>query len=129
MYDKSNRPPPVGSYREALFLTLWLRRQEAELYKARIMAQGLAQIAGSNEPIAVYKTLSEALFPFLATAKAKTDTEMIEKMKKEVQKGPIAFNEVNMKFIKDRAQKLTMPTEYQERLRKFRDSKPPPRRT
>lgn len=124
MYDKTERPPPMGSLREALFLTIWLRRQEAELYKARILAQGLAQIGQNEETFKIFKTLSETLFPFLGNAKSKDDTQMVETMKREVAKGAILFNEVNMSPLKSAAKRLAVPSDFMRRLHQ----RPAPRR-
>jgi hypothetical protein len=114
------RPPPTGSLREALFLTIWLRRQQAELYKAQIVALGLAHTAKSQDPIKAYQSLSEAIYPFLTNLKSEGDQKMVEAMKKEVSKGMVLFNEVNMRPLRERAQKLSLPSEHMERLNKFR---------
>jgi len=108
----------MGSLREALFLTIWMRRQEVELSKVRILAQGLAQIMeeGGADLMKVYRSVSEAIFPFLTNMTKKTDQEMINRMKKEVDKGVISFNEVSMSPLKRRASELGVSDEFKRRL-------------
>lgn len=112
----------MGSYRELLFLTVWFKRQEAELSKVQILAQGLASTSHSDLS-KQFKAYSEALFPWLATARSQTDEVLVEKMRKEVAKGVISFNEMSMKFISERASTMRLPSEFQERLRRFRETR------
>jgi hypothetical protein len=106
----------MGSLREALFLTIWMRRQEVELQKVRILAQGLAQTAEDGDIMTIYKSVSEAIFPFLKTYTKSTDQEMIARMKKEVDKGVISFNEVNMSPLKRRASELGVSDDFKAKM-------------
>ena len=114
----------MGSLREALFLTVWLRRQEAELHKARILAQGLAQMAEDKEIMTIYVALSETIFPFLKGHKGQTDQKMLDQMKKEVSKGVVSFSEVSMAPLKSRAKTLALPDDFKAKLREKRTNKP-----
>ncbi len=97
MYDKTIGLPPDGSLQDALFLTVWLRRQEAELYRVRIMASGLMEIIAANgakaqNTVESFKGFMEAFLPFSKKLSAERELKMREFMKKETEKGIIHFS-------------------------------------
>jgi len=53
-----------------------------------IVASGFGDIKQANDELNKYHT---AKFPFLAKEKKRSDEDMVERMKKEVAKGPISF--------------------------------------
>lgn len=92
LYEKTYRPPPVGSLREAVFLNVWLKRQDIEMQRTRILAQGFLNPEGVA---GAYEDYKKAIFPFIKTEKVTQDKELMEKMAKEVSKGPILFKTVD----------------------------------
>lgn len=92
MYEKTSTPPKAGSYREAVFLNVWLKRQDIELTKTRLMAQGFIN---PEEVKKVFEDYTRAVFPFFKGAEVTKDKELMEKMAKEVSKGPVLFKTVD----------------------------------
>lgn len=122
LYELASRPPKAGSLREAIFLTVWLRRQEAKALEMRIMAQGLSDIVGSSKggktsvPEIFPKYLA-ALFPFMKQEQAGKDAEMKEMMQRQVAKGVLTFDPMSTSFIKKKAKEMSVPDEWAEKLR------------
>ena len=121
MYEKTSSPPKAGSLRDALFLHVWLRRQEIEVAKSKILAQGLADVVAasggkSENIVSVFKEFTAAIFPFSAKAQTTTDQVLIEKMKKEADKGPIMFSPINTNVLKAAAKKMSMPDDFRQKL-------------
>ena len=117
MYELADRPPKAGSLRDSLFLTVWLRRQELELSKWRVVAQGLLNGKAVEEP---FQALINQIFPFLKGAQKKQDKKMMELMRKEIAKGPIAFTPLLENPFKNRMKTMTLPDETMAKLRQSR---------
>ena len=115
MYELADRPPKAGSLKESLFLTVWLKRQELELAKWRVVAQGMAN---REEVGKTYLDLISAVFPFYKDIKKVSDQALIEKMQKEIAKGPIAFTPIMANPFRDKVKRMSMPDETMEKLRK-----------
>jgi hypothetical protein len=104
----------MGSLREALFLTIWLKRQESELLKVRMLAEG-----SPNEHVSkTFSQIQETIFPFLKGAKSKNDEQQIAIMKKEVEKGVITFDALNLNPLRQRAANLRLPDDFRDKLKK-----------
>lgn len=122
MYDKTSVLPPTGSLREALFLTVWLKRQEQELQRTRLMAQGLMDITmalqreSSISPI--FKEFMAALLPHTKKAQLEKDEEVSTRMRREVEKGVITFKapQESTRTLVDRAHQLRQPDEFRRKL-------------
>lgn len=104
LYDKHVGLPSPGSLREALFVTVWMRRQERDLYAINALVQGLCDIASTNGSTGTavhtaYEKFLQASFPFLAKVKTKKDEELRKVMQKEIAKGAISFS-VNSPLIR-----------------------------
>jgi hypothetical protein len=115
MYELADRPPKAGSLKDSLFLTVWLKRQEIELAKWRVVAQGAANGA---EVGGTFKDLIASIFPFMKDATRTSDKKLIEQMQKEVARGPITFTQINTNPFKDKVKKMAMPDETMQKLRK-----------
>lgn len=119
IYEKTSRLPPVGSLREALILTVWLRREEREVFKTKaLIAASLAsQIDDLKPTIEAFKDYFSAVFPYTKSEQSHTDEEMVTTMKKEVSKGPIKFSVANAPNpLTDTAKRLSMPDEFKKKL-------------
>lgn len=121
LYDKADRPPKAGSLREALFLHVWLKREEQRVKGALVLAEGMAEmVASSGGKTKVpdkFKEFVLSVFPFLEKEEVNSDMKMKEVMKREVAKGPIQFTSVANNTLKAAAKRLSMPDEFKERLR------------
>ena len=84
MYEMSDRPPKAGSLKESLFLTVWLRRQEIDVARWRVIAQGFANREAVGD---AFKDLIAAVFPFQKDMRRASDKKLVEQMQKEIAKG------------------------------------------
>jgi len=101
-------------------LSVWLKRQEAQAYQARIFAQGLADVAvaggGKEQVSGVFKSYIEALFPFMRIEQAAKDAEMKQAMKKEIERGVITFKPVAEDFLRRRVKTMELPEDFKKKL-------------
>lgn len=122
LYDfalSSGRLPSPDSIREALFISVWWRRQEIEASKLRVLAQGLAAIsdAGNHQVISeAYKAAIESLFPHTAKAAEPKDRALLDKMEKEVKQGPLFFAPISMSSAKASIKKMNVPDDFKKKL-------------
>lgn len=121
LYDKADRPPKAGSLREALFLSVWLRRQEIEIHRERVLAQGLADVVGAlgakSSVIDAFTKYVDTVFPFNKQVKTDMDTKMKEVMERQVKKGALTFTPIAMDFLKKKTKTLSLPDDFQRKLR------------
>lgn len=123
MYDKAIGLPPDGSLQDALFQTVWLRRQEAELYRVRIMASGFMELIGAQGSQAKntfdsFKGFMEAFLPFSKKLSAEKELKMKEFMKKETEKGMIRFDIIGGKAnpFRQKAVQMQAPDPLQKKI-------------
>lgn len=114
MYELADRPPKAGSLKESLFLTVWLKRQELELAKWRVVAQGMAD---ASKVGGTYLELVSAIFPFYGNLKKVEDQKLLERMQKEIAKGVISFTPILTNPFKDKVKRMSMPDETLQKLR------------
>lgn len=91
------------------------------------MAVGMADITaaggGESRLSDYWDSFLGLTFPFLEKNKSKKDAEMVEKMQKEVSRGPLLFSAQEMPNpFKDRVKRLTMEPSYAKRLVEARKS-------
>lgn len=117
LYEKANRPPKAGSLKEALFLHVWLKRQERDVAMVRVVAQGLAIIASDGKAIGdAFKSFINAVFPFMGDVQADSDKALIERMKKEAAAGVVQFTVEQVSPLMNRAKVLSAPDEFRKKL-------------
>lgn len=118
MYEKASTLPPKGSLKEALFLTVWLKRQEAEVFKTRVLAQGFVDTSedGAKGTSDVFKRYVVAALPFLEKSQTASDTKMKETMEREVKKGVLVFNTPTSNPLIQRAKTMTLPDEFRQKM-------------
>jgi hypothetical protein len=104
--------------KEALFLSVWLRRQEAQVFQVRILAQGLADLATKESHVAeIFKEYTESVFPFTKGQQDSKDAEMKAVMKREVDKGMLTFQAHPVSFLRNKAQEmLELPEDFKKKL-------------
>lgn len=112
--------------KEALFLAVWLRRQEAEVYRDRLMAQGFSDLVGamggkSNVEDAFQKLIA-ALMPYAAKEEGSKDRDLVATMKKHTEKpGVLTFKPVSTEVFNNRVKKLQVPDEFAQKMREKRE--------
>jgi hypothetical protein len=123
LYDKTSVLPPDGSLREALFLTVWLKRQEAEVMKARMFAQAFAELGGGEghemkATVQNYKDLLSVMLPYMEQQRGNKDQEMKQFMEREVKKGVVLFQpQLDTRSpLVDRAEKMALPDDFRQKL-------------
>lgn len=118
LFEKSSALPSKGSLKEALFLTVWLRRQEAEVFRTRILAQGIVELSekGAEKTVEVFKRYISAALPFMEKEQEETDKKLKEVMAREVQKGVIMFNAPLSNPLVARAKAMSLPDEFRQKL-------------
>ena len=118
LYEKASVLPPKGSLKEALFLTVWLKRQEAEVLKTRVMAQGIVDLAkhGAEATAKLFKIYVGAALPFLAKSSEASDQKMKSVMEREVKKGVIVFDAPSSNPLQQRAKVFQMDAETRTKL-------------
>jgi hypothetical protein len=102
-------------------LTVWLRRQEIEIRKAALFASGITDLIikeSSKNTVEAYKELIESVFPYAAKERGDTDQKLVERMKKEAEKGPITFSVPQAQSpLQKIAARMRLPDEFREKLR------------
>lgn len=104
-------------------------RQETELFRVRVLAQGLMDVGGGVEKdmkatADVYRQFVEAIMPYTVKQRVDTDKRMTDMMKKEAAKGMILFKPTFANPLQDRAKQMQLPDEFRRKLaeaRKKRD--------
>lgn len=112
MFEKSGRLPPAGSLREALFLTVWSKRQQAELWKTK----ALLAAASGGESQKLFNEYVDCVFPFAKGQRAEVDEKMKQMMKKEVDRGMLTFQISGTDFFKKKVKQLRVPDEFKKKL-------------
>lgn len=120
MYDKTSRLPPVGSLKEALFLTVWLRRQELEVRKGAMLVSAVGDLImkeSSKHVVEAYKSFVDSAFPFAAKNRGDSDKELVAAMKKEAEKGAITFTPVSTPNpLQKVAKQMRLPDDFRQKL-------------
>jgi hypothetical protein len=114
LYDKADRAPKAGSLREALFLHVWLKRQEQKVAEMRVLAQGLANAEHVGK---AFQDYINTVYPFAKDVTKDSDKKMLEAVEKEVAKGAITFTPIENNILKNAAKKYTMADEDVQKLR------------
>jgi hypothetical protein len=100
-------------------LTVWLRRQEQELQRVRLLAQGLQEISENKESgvSGVYKDYLSALLPYTKKVQEAKDKQMADAMKREVSKGVIVIKPPAFPNpLASRAKEMRMPDQMRQKL-------------
>lgn len=125
LYEKSTPLPSPGSLKEALFLTVWLRRKEETVAQARLLAQGFVDLALLQEkagqdtakPIMdAFKSVVASAFPYMKKEQDSQDRKLKEAMEREVKKGVIYFNAPQSNPLVQRAKAMSLPDDFRRRL-------------
>jgi hypothetical protein len=110
----THRLPPAGSLKEALLLTVWLRRQEAEAQVVKVLATAGMTPDNATSVGGAFKEYWGVKFPFAAKVSKMKDREMTEMMKREIAQGPLRFTPTTP--LRDRARAMAKPTPTQREV-------------
>lgn len=84
---------------------VWLRRQEIEALRSKLLVQGVQEIVLSKQDTDfasvmhdVYNKLLSAMFPFLDTSKRSMDAELRTVMEREIARGNVYFSPISTKM-------------------------------
>lgn len=129
LFETADRPPKAGSLKEALFLTVWLRRQEQRVQEQRILAQGLTDLIQAvrevkDEPHIqeVFQKYIESVFPFLVKEEEEKRKRIKETLTKEAE-GIITFRPAGENFVRRQAKVMQMDDEWARKLRERAERK------
>lgn len=110
----------MGSLKEALFLTIWLRRKEEQIFTARLLAQGVVDLCKEKEDAKptseVFKQLVSSAFPFMKKEQEAQDQKLKEVMERETKRGVIVFNAPQANPLRERAKAMALPDEFRKKL-------------
>ena len=105
-------------------MAVWLRRQEIDILKTRLVAQGLSDIAsGVGVQSTVGKNFEEIIhtvFPFAKTSKKDTDATMVVALKKEVAKGALTFATSTTDVLKKKVKSMRVPDDFSVKMQQAR---------
>jgi hypothetical protein len=100
---------------------VWLRHQEIEANKIRVLAQGFSDsVVGTSTKATAeaFRAVMEGMFPFIGKVKETGDKQLIDKMTQEVGKGPLFFSPIVMKPLRSAVQKVTVDDDFKQKLQK-----------
>lgn len=104
----SGRLPSDGSIREALFLSVWLRRQEIEAAKVQLFAQSVVDTIVGKDAVGTtkaFKNVMQLMFPHLQDVTSQRDVDLKKVMESEAAKGKIIFSPITSKGLRPTVQK------------------------
>jgi hypothetical protein len=85
------------------------------------MAQGfvdlIAEVKDGKNITDIFPKYLEALFPFTKKEQETKDDEMKKMMARQVSKGVLVFNPMDMNFVKKKVKQMSIPDEWAEKLR------------
>jgi hypothetical protein len=77
----------------------------------------VAVLGGESKVSDAFKAYVDTIFPFNKKHQDDKDGKMKEVMDREVKKGAITFNPVAMDFLKNKTKTMSLPDDFQQRLR------------
>lgn len=112
MYDVMTELPPRGSVREALMVSIRLRRDVQDLYRVYAIVQAARDDGESGEPTQeAFNRFKDAIMPFVGDTAKKADEEVVERLNAEIARGPMSVRAVSQTpKIKSRLQEVARRT-------------------
>lgn len=95
MYDTMTELPPRGSFKEALMVSIRLRRDVQDLYRTYVVVQAIRDQGEDGEPTqSAFSKFKEAIMPFVGDTTKKADEEVVARLQEEVSRGPLMVRPV-----------------------------------
>lgn len=112
MYDIMKELPPRGSVREALMISIRLRRDVQDLYRTFTVTQAIRDKGETGEPtIEAFNKFRESIMPFTSGTTRQADQEVVKRLEEEVSRGPLQVRKVmETPKIKSRLQRIARKT-------------------
>lgn len=112
MYDIMKELPSRGSVREALMLSIRLRRDVQDLYRTYVVVQAIRDKGESGEPTQdAFNKFKETIMPFASDTTVKADQEVVQRLEQEIARGPLQVRKVmDTPKIRSRLQRIARKT-------------------
>ena len=112
MYDIMTELPPRGSVREALMISIRLRRDVQDLYRTYVLVQAVRDKSEAGEPSQeAFNKFKESIMPFVGDTTRRADEEVVKRLGEEVARGPLNVRRVmETPKIRSRLQKIARRT-------------------
>jgi len=95
MYDIMSELPPRGSVREALMVSIRLRRDVQDLYRTYVIVQAIRDKGDTGEPTQdAFNKFRDSIMPFAGDSTKKADQEVVARLQEEVARGPLQVKKV-----------------------------------
>lgn len=95
MYDTMTELPPRGSVKEALMVSIRLRRDVQDLYRTYVVVQAVRDQGEDGEPTQnAFSKFKEAIMPFVGDTTKKADEEVVQRLHDEIARGPMKVRPV-----------------------------------
>ena len=95
MYDTMTELPPRGSVKEALMVSIRLRRDVQDLYRTYVVVQAVRDQGEDGEPTQnAFSKFKEAIMPFVGDTTKKADEEVVQRLNEEIARGPMKVRPV-----------------------------------
>jgi hypothetical protein len=103
MFSMLKQPPKKGSLQESVLLLYVLKLEEREYMRDLALAQVMVD---KDAGIKKFEEYRKVMFPWIETAKARTDDQFRQMLMKEVSRGPLSvrpFGQVQSRLRKQMA--------------------------
>lgn len=112
MYDIMSELPPRGSVREALMVSIRLRRDVQDLYRTYVIVQAIRDKGETGEPTQdAFNKFRDSIMPFVGDSTKRADQEVVARLEEEVARGPLQVRKVlETPRIKSRLKKIARTT-------------------
>lgn len=95
MYDLMKELPPRGSVKEALMVSIRLRRDVQDLYRTYVVVQAIRDQGEDGEPTqTAFSKFRESIMPFIGDTTKRADEEVVQRLHEEVARGPMRVRPV-----------------------------------
>lgn len=112
MYDIMRELPPRGSVREALMVSIHLRREVQDLYRTYVIVQAIRDKGETGEPTQdAFNKFKEAIMPYVSESTMQADRDVVKRLEEEVARGPLMVRKVmETPAIRSRLQRIARKT-------------------
>jgi hypothetical protein len=95
MYDVMTELPPRGSVREALMVSIRLRKDVQDLYRTYVMVQAVRDKSETGEPSQdAFNKFKDAIMPFTSDTTRQADQDVVKRLEQEIARGPLRVRRV-----------------------------------
>ena len=112
MYDIMRELPRRGSVREALMISIRLRREVQDLYRTYVLVQAIRDKGETGEPTQdAFNKFKQSIMPYVSDTTVKADEEVVRRLEEEIARGPLRVTPVSESpAIRSRLQSIARKT-------------------